>query len=98
MLCFEHTAQELVYVQHIYRSYYTPILSILGGSKTKLQTHEHMNIKKWSKSDRNIMFDFCHICNILIPMSTPAICTCYYGNTMVVRVRLAVIEGKKSES
>ena len=34
VLCFEHTAQELVYLQHIYRSYYKPTLSILGGSMT----------------------------------------------------------------
>ena len=43
VLCFAHTAQELVYLQHMYRSYYKLTLSILGGSMTWLQTHEHQN-------------------------------------------------------
>ena len=51
VLCFEHTAQELVHLQHIYRSCYKPTLSILGSSMTMLQTHKHR--QKWSKIDRN---------------------------------------------
>ena len=55
VLCFEHTAQELVYLHHIHRSYYKPTLSILGGSMTQLQTHEH---QKSGQKLIGIMSDF----------------------------------------
>ena len=48
MLCFEHTAQKLVYLQHVYRSY---CISFLGGSARQKSGQKAIGISLISTCD-----------------------------------------------